>query len=194
MAKIPGEASSPPAISKTDIIRQHITAAIQMLAVEANPFSTHLVVMAGEEMIRQVAGARNIPLTADFRIYIKDEYHVEYLQKVRKAYNWFKHADRDAEASYDGPAPCDLARVNETQTLLNIKGQSEIGGSSAPIFNDYALFLALKYPQYMKTDFLDPYPGLKRQYDLLSRDPDVLSLVLQRLLMDKDLLPCLSAP
>jgi hypothetical protein len=82
MAWIPGEASPPPSLNKTDIIAQHITAAVQLLAIGANPYSTHLIVMAAEEMILQVAKARNIVLYADYRFYTKE---------VR----WRRHGQRD---------------------------------------------------------------------------------------------------
>ncbi len=176
-------------MGKTEVIGLHIVSAIQLLAIDANPFSTHLIVMAAEEMIRQVATARNVLLAADYRIYIKDEYQNEYLNRMRKAYNWFKHADRDAHSSYGGPTQSDLARVNEMQTLLNIKGHGEIGGTAAPIFADYAAFLAMKYPEYMKSDFLAGHPALKAQRASLSREPEVMSLALQRLLMNKGFLP-----
>lgn len=174
---------------KTDVIGHHIVAAIQMIAIQSSPVSTHVIVMAAEEMIRQVAAARNVPITADYRIFIKDEFQSEYLNRVRKAYNWFKHADRDANAAYDGPPLKDLPKVNDILTLINIMGHAEIGGIAAPIFSDYATFLSLKYPEYMKPSFLSEYPALKAQRDSLSRDPEVMSVVLQGLLSSRGLLP-----
>jgi hypothetical protein len=37
--------------SKLDIIGSHLIASIQMIATRVNPFSTHLIVMACDEMI-----------------------------------------------------------------------------------------------------------------------------------------------
>jgi hypothetical protein len=38
-------------ISKLDIIENHLLASIQMIALKMNPVSTHVIVMACEEMI-----------------------------------------------------------------------------------------------------------------------------------------------
>src|SRR5690554_6209019 len=137
MARLPGIVQPRPPLTKIDIIAEHITAAIQLIAIEANPYSTHVLVMAADEMVLQVAGARGIALTLDYRIYIKDEYQSEYRKKAREAYNWFKHADRDPNAKYSGPSFKDLSQVNEVQTLINIKGYTEIGGTLSKIQGDY---------------------------------------------------------
>ena len=55
-------------ISKLDIIEHHLVASIQMIALEVNPISTHVIVMACEELISSVADARNVLLDFDYRI------------------------------------------------------------------------------------------------------------------------------
>lgn len=189
MIKLPGSAQPKASLGKIDIIAEHITAAIQLMAIEANPYSTHVLVMAADEMILQVAEARKVALTLDYRIYVKDEYHKDYRDQVRKAYNWFKHADRDANDEYTGPSSKNLAQVNEIQTLVNVKSYTEIGGALTKIFTDYLLFLSIKDPKYMKDDYLKEYPQLKKQYDSLSRDPEVMSAVLRQLVANAGHLP-----
>jgi hypothetical protein len=55
-------------ISKLDIIEHHLVASIQMIALEVNPISTHVIVMACEKLISSVADARNVLLDFDYRI------------------------------------------------------------------------------------------------------------------------------
>lgn len=189
MTRLPGALQARKPLTKTDIIEKHITAAIQLMAVEANPYSTHVLVMAADEMILQVAEAKGIALTLDYRIYIKDEYQTEYRRKVREAYNWFKHADRDANASYDGPSFRDLSQVNEVQTLINIRGFREIGGTLTKIQSDYFIFMAVKDPKFLKGEFFDQYPQLRGGFDSLSRDPNVLATALRQIVADAGHLP-----
>ena len=59
--------------SKLDIAGDHIRAAIQMIAVGANPYSTHLIVMACEEMLRSIAEAKKVKLSGSFDDAIKPD-------------------------------------------------------------------------------------------------------------------------
>jgi hypothetical protein len=172
-----------------DVVRHHIIATAQLMAVEASPYSIHVLVMATEEMIRKIAASRGKQLSADYRIFIKDEFQQEYLTKLREAYNWFKHADRDADASYAGPSAAELAKLNDIQTLLNIRGLLELGEATSPIFGIISLVITTKYPEYVNTDMLKPYPELLEQHNALSRDPEVVRMVLRSFLKAEKLFP-----
>ena len=74
--------------TKLDVIERHIIAAMQMIAMECNPFSTHIVVKAGQELITSIAEKRGVLLDWDHRLWIKDEYHREYKALANKPYNF----------------------------------------------------------------------------------------------------------
>jgi hypothetical protein len=123
MTRLPGEPREFK-LTKLHMIGHHITAAIQMIAMEANPFSTHVIVMAAHEMIFDVAEKRGVFLEWDPEDYIKDEHLPQFRKLWNKAYNYLKHADWDSEEPYDGPAPKDLRSVNEFLTAMNIRGHA----------------------------------------------------------------------
>ena len=115
-------------ISKLDIIEHHLVASIQMIALGVNPISTHVIVMACEEMVLGIADTQGVVLDFDYRIYVKNEFHKKYRDQVRRPYNYFKHADKDPDHNYDGPDENDLSDVNEILTVMNASGYKKLGG------------------------------------------------------------------
>ena len=162
---------------------------MQMIAMECNPFSTHVVVKAGQELITSIAEKRGVPLDWDHRLWIKDEYHREYKALANKPYNFFKHADRDSEATYDGPNSINLLKLNEVQTFLNVNGYKALGGNVGQAMSGYCLYLAIKYPRLFKKEWLDALPGVKDQMQTLNRDPDIFFQVLRTHFKREGLLP-----
>ena len=97
MARIPdvGGYKNHRQLNKLDVTRAHIISCIQMIAIECDPISTHVLVMATEELILSIAKHKNIPLSWDYTIYVKDEHLKDYRAMVRRFYNFSKHADKD---------------------------------------------------------------------------------------------------
>jgi len=160
-----------------------------MIAIECHPFSTHTVAMACKELIITVATSRNIFIEWDPKIWIKEEHYKVYLSHERKAYNYFKHADRDPEQAYDGPELDDLRFINEIQTVFNILGHVKITGVNDPEFNNFSCLMMIRYPEYFKLDFLDAYPLLKKQFQQLDRTSANMLLALRFHLFKAGLLP-----
>jgi hypothetical protein len=116
--------------SKLDIAGDHIRAAIQMIAVGANPHSTHVIVMACEEMLRSIAEAKQVKLSGSFDDAIKPDRLNEWRQHVRSAYNFFKHADKDPDKDYVGPDGDKLNTLNEIMTMLNCASYMGLSGTA----------------------------------------------------------------
>src|SRR3954465_3436571 len=89
--------------SKLDIAGGHIRAAIQMIAVGVNPYSTHVIVMACEEMLRSIAEAKKVKVAGSIDEAIKPDRLKEWRRHLRSAYNFFKHANNDPDKDYEGP-------------------------------------------------------------------------------------------
>ena len=188
MARIPGEAIEI-THSKLDTVGRHITAAVQMIAMECNPFSTHVVVKAAHEMIEVMARERGVLLDGDPQIWIKDEYQKEYRTLANKAYNYLKHANRGSDEPYEGPPPQELAVLNDILTLLNINGYKALGGYVDQAAVEFSMVLLLKYPKYFKTEFVDSLPGLKEHRQSVSADPEILAMALRERLRRTKVLP-----
>lgn len=140
--------------TKLDIIRAHLVTAVQLVAVEASPVSTHLIVMATEELIRSVAARTRQPLTVDVDNRIRPERRAEFRRAQRAAYNFFKHADRDHSAPYTGPSLADLNWINEVQTTLNILSFHDLGGNVTDL-NAFNLLLVGRHPWLFQDDFVE---------------------------------------
>jgi hypothetical protein len=177
-------------ISKLDIIENHLLASIQMIALEMNPVSTHVIVMACEEMILGLAGARNVFLEFDYRIYIKDESHKRYRKQLRKPYNFFKHADEDPHDNYDGPSEDELCDANELLTVMNAIGYKTLGGTNhRDLTNTFSIAMMIKTPALFKTEWLNDYPELKRAYEDAKTKPQYANVALRQVLLNQGLLP-----
>lgn len=188
MTIIPGT-SQPVQFSKLDIVREHLYASIQMISVGCNSFSTHVVVMACREMVLQLSRHNNIELKWDHRRFIKEEFWSNYHAQAVLAYNYFKHADRDAKEVYAGPAYPNLTHLNDAQTLFNIAGYGQLGGETTKPMKNYSLTMALLYPRYFNMDFLDDYPEHKRQFENHAGGRDVVLSALRSLLEIDNYLP-----
>jgi hypothetical protein len=175
--------------SKLDMIEEHITAAIQMIATGCNPFSTHIVVKAAHELVEVIANKRGILLGWDPRIWIKDEHLGEYRALANKAYNYLKHADRDADKHYDGPDAHELATLNEILTVLNVNGYKMLGCHISPALIDFSWIVNIKHPQLFKKEFIDSLPAFKEQLQTVNRDPEIVRFVLRHRLLQHKLLP-----
>jgi hypothetical protein len=188
MARIQGEKTEVK-YSKLDIIERHITAAIQMIALECNPFSTHVIVKATHELVEVIANKRGVLLDWDPRVWIKDEHLGHYRKLANKGYNYLKHANWDSEEPYDGPKVNDLFKLNEVLALFNLNGYKALGGYISPAFVDFSLAVMLQYPQYFKKEFVESLPGVKEHLQTASSDPEIILMALRQRLRQHKLLP-----
>lgn len=186
MARIPGEA---PKVYRLNIIEEHITAAIQMMTLGCNPYSVHLLVKACSELVHNMADYRGVVLEGDFRDLIKPEYLPSYIRLANKAYNYFKHADRDPAAPYDGPSPADLQVVNEMLLTHNIYGYWKMQGTVPPALLDFTVMMMAKYPNYLKKEAFEEYPNIRAQLRELKPDADVIRSVMRTRLEEHGLWP-----
>ena len=131
--------------SKLDIAGGHVRAAIQMIAIRSNPYSTHVIVMACEEMLRSIAEFREVALAGSFDDAIKRDRIDEWRKHIRSAYNFFKHAARDVSADYDGPGEDDLQTLNQIQTMLNCASYQGLSGTTPEEMTSFMNLTAFRF-------------------------------------------------
>src|SRR5260370_37698428 len=145
--------------SKLDIAGDHIRAAIQMTAVGANPCSTHVIVMACEEMLRSIAEAKKAKLSGSFDDAIKPDKLKEWRQHLRSAYNFFKHADKDPEKNYEGPDGDNLSTLNEIMTMLNCASYIGLSGAAPEEMKLFMNLVAFRHHTNVLDDkFFEKFP------------------------------------
>ena len=108
---------------------------------------------------------------------------------MRRPYNYFKHADRDAHLFYDGPAPDELSDANELITLSNGVGYVKLGGTKTALVNTFSITMAIKRPRLFKTAFLDSRPDLKREFEAAQKNPHFAIPALRHTLCQEGVLP-----
>jgi hypothetical protein len=129
-------------------------------------------------------------LDSDYRIYVRDEFHKQYRDQVRKPYNYFKHANKDPHDNYDGPGENDLSDVNEILTVMNASGYKKLGGTNRrELTNTFSIAMMIKTPALFKTEWLNDYPELKRAYEDAKTKPQYANVALRQVLFDQGLLP-----
>jgi hypothetical protein len=158
------EPSASAKVTKLDVAERHILASIQLIAVRANPFSTHLPVMACEELLYSLSDAAGVLIEPDYRMFIKDEYHDEYRSLWRSAYNYFKHADRDAAAIYSGPSDDDLCTLNEMTTVFSIMRLYRLSKRWRSYMGQYIALMMVKNPKIVK-DLTKFEPEFQERYE-----------------------------
>jgi hypothetical protein len=163
-------------VSKLDVVQNHIEAAVKLIAIESNVFSTHVLAKACEALIIGIAKERKMFIDHDLTIYVKSNYLKQYYRIVNAPYNFFKHADRDAADAYDGPSQSELSQLNELITLMNIRGFIKLGGAMTNEMGAFIAFVMLVHPKVFKIDevFVDA-PELRMQFDFIDKNkPDAL--------------------
>lgn len=146
-------------IDKLAIAGMHAEAALQMMAIGCNPFSVHLPVMACSEIVASIAALRGVKLQLDLEHLIREERRSEWRRAGVKAYNFFKHADRDATQSM---ANSDLARIeglNDLTMLANLGHLHDLGYQMHSAYLGFSPSIVLIYPDIMNWERMDAeYP------------------------------------
>jgi hypothetical protein len=91
-------------ISKLDAAKRQLEIAIRLYFSDGDPVSIHTLTAAAYNIIHDISIKRDAGsmFVKDMIFdYVKPEYQEVIRQSVNKAENFFKHADRDHEASLD---------------------------------------------------------------------------------------------
>jgi hypothetical protein len=91
-------------ISKLDAAKRQLETAIRLYFFSGDPVSIHTLVAAGYNVVRDInikrGGSKMIVKDQTFD-HVKPHMHDEFRALLNKAENFFKHADRDHDATLD---------------------------------------------------------------------------------------------
>lgn len=177
--------------SKLDIAGDHIRAAIQMIAVGSNPYSTHVMVMACEEMLHSIAEAKKVKLSGSIDDAIKPDRLKEWRQHLRSAYNFFKHADKDPDKDYEGPDGDKLNTLNEIMTMLNCGSYIALSGAAPEEMKLFMNLTAFRHHANVFDDkFFEKFPEAEATAKKLTQfDPENVRFGVRFMLHQQGLLP-----
>jgi hypothetical protein len=175
-------------LSKLLVIERHLIASAQMIAVGVNPISTHVTVMACDEMIVALGNARGVDLKFDLRKYMQDKNYVEFRRVMRIAYNYFKHADRDAGDEFDFAHDEELCAVNEIMTYMNAIRYIQLGGTNT-LACAYVQLMKLRRPELFNREMLDADQKWREHSKNVERMPSLTVEAFRQNLLQRGLLP-----
>jgi hypothetical protein len=136
-------------IDKHEAIRHLIHAGVRMIMNEEDPFAIHVIVHSADKMILDVAKKRGVLLNADWKVYIKDEYHKEFFAKHRESYNYLKHADED----FNDELPVhDIMMLNVMTLFIAIANYTELFRECTSHMILYQAFIMSLSPAIIKKD------------------------------------------
>ena len=153
-------------MNKLDVAAQHITAGLQMIGCRANPYSTHLLAMAADEIIETYANKTDVLLEYGAKLRVKDEFQKQWFQKKRESYNFFKHSDRDHLDLYSGPDYETLQKLNDITFAFSITGLVQLNFDVPTYMTTFIYLFFCKYPEFCHWDkILQDKPELSGEYE-----------------------------
>jgi hypothetical protein len=91
-------------VSKLDAAKRQLETVIRLYFAEGDPVSIHTLTAAAYNILRDVTeqkGAEPMLIKGLLLDHVKPEHHQAVIRKMNEAENFFKHADRDHEATLD---------------------------------------------------------------------------------------------
>ena|ERR1700733_9840765 len=140
-------------ISKIEAARRQLDTAIEMWFCDKDPVSVHTVAAAAYQIVHDVKVRRGIDhgLLYDSKM-VKDEYRGQWINAMKKAQNFFKHADRDPEGILEFSPFGNLVFILLAAAglrLLKVDGSHEVGA----LF----LWLTLHEPGMISKEYIEMF-------------------------------------
>jgi hypothetical protein len=154
-------------VTKLDAARRHLSTAIRLWFHDGDPVSIHTLGYAAYEVVHVLSMKANRKDKLIFdNDFIKDEFRSDFNKLVKKAPNFFKHADRDANSTLEF-----TPQLSEMFFLFTALGLETMGQKLGGEEKAFLLWLSIHSPQIMvdgaMKKFLDGFPvsdinGVKR--------------------------------
>jgi hypothetical protein len=132
-------------VTKMDAARRQLATAVELWFRDKDEVSIHALAFASYEVIDAVSKKRGRTQDLIFdAIVVKDEYRKEFKAFVKKSANFFKHADRDPDATLEFEP-----ELTGMFIVFAIRGLESIGISSNKHELAFAWWLCLNRPEML---------------------------------------------
>jgi hypothetical protein len=132
-------------ITKLDAARRHLTTAIKLWFADGDPVSMHSLGYAAYEVIHVLSKNANRKETLIYDTeFIREEFRSDFYKLVRKAPNFFKHADRDPDGTVEF-----TPQFTEMFFLFSILGLETMGLKLGGEEKAFLLWLSIHNPGTM---------------------------------------------
>jgi len=141
-------------VKKIEAAKRQLQTAITLWFADADQISVHTLACAAYQIIHDINAKKDgSKLLLDSNV-INKEFHKEYLNEMRKAMRFFKHADKDPDL--DGTIEFSPA-ITDLFILFSIKGLDHLNVSQSEITVAFLLFYAIKNPHLVAREFSDRF-------------------------------------
>ncbi len=132
-------------VNKAEAARRQIDAAIRLLFSNDDPIAIHVLATAAFFMLQDLAKHREKGLTRELlKTVIKPEKEGEMWHMLKKAYNFFKHANQDPAAVLEGIEET----ANDHFLFLACNYYSDMGHERTPEMVCFVTWYAVLYPDH----------------------------------------------
>jgi hypothetical protein len=133
-------------ISKVDSAKLQLETAIRLYFSDGDPVSIHALTAASYNILRDVTeqmGADPIFIKGQMLEMVKPEYKKMFIDKVNEAENFFKHADRDRQATLEfNPDMTDLHMIDACAQYRKLTGHEPL------LFTVYRVWFMAHHPDF----------------------------------------------
>lgn len=138
-------------VSKMDAARRQLDMAIEMWFYDKDPISVHTLAAAAYQVIHDINQKKGggADLLYDSLV-IKDEYRKEFADAIKAPGNFFKHADRDTEATVEFPLEASLLFF-----IFAIRGLHSLGERRSASAEVFLKWLEVHRPEWITAEFRD---------------------------------------
>jgi hypothetical protein len=151
---------------KPSVLRAHLNTAVAVVSLEEGFVSAHLIIMACEELLRMWYVKKDVYVPFDYRILTR----TGIIKCIWEKYNFFKHADRDIDATVEVD-PEEMHSANEMMLGLLISGYRVIFSTVTVAMNEYGKWLSVFYPDLILWDEMPDGAGIKAKISRLGNVP-----------------------
>jgi hypothetical protein len=128
-------------ISKIDAAKRQLKTAIKLYFSDSDSVSMHTLTTAAYNVLRDITKQRGVDpmlIKGHMLELVKPEYKKMIMEKINEAENFFKHADRDHEAT---------TKFNPDMTeLYLIEACAKLTGEEPPLFLVYRVWFMANHP------------------------------------------------
>lgn len=144
-------------LNKIDVATRQLNTAITMWFERADPIPTHTLACAAYQIIHDVNSSRGGPELLYDSICFKDEFRGQAIRHLRRDYDFFRHADREPEATID---------FDESHTegflLYGCYGLEALGVAPDVIRSAMVIYFSVRHPELLsgagRERFIDSLP------------------------------------
>lgn len=140
------------AVKKLEAAKRQLHTAIKLWFADADQVSVHTLACAAHQIVHDInKNKKGDELLLD-SLSIRAEFRKEYESEMKKAMNFFKHADKD-------PNPIGTVEfsplITELFILFSILGLERFGEPFTETTTSFLLFYAIKNPHLVTKEFSD---------------------------------------